>query len=518
MKILFILTLVFFALSGICSTVRQYQMLQQNSYYYSRYLKWVFPFYKKKFIGSIVFAVIFSLLVFFKLYIVSCVLAALVFGIRLNTAIKTQKKSVKALALTARVKRLFVTAVLLLAALCVLGVFVNYTYFAVIVFSTVSPFLCIACRFINTPIEHLINTYYIRDAKKIIKNHKNLKVIGITGSYGKTTTKFILTRILSEKFNTVCTPHSFNTPMGITRTIRSDLRPQTEIFVCEMGAKEVGNIKEDCVIANPHHAIITSVGPQHLETFKSIENVYKTKFELEEHVRKNGGMVFANGDSYEISRQLDRDCRLYGTNKNCKYYADNISYGKFGSTFKMHIGDVAFDLNTKLLGLHSIIDIIGAVALSYELGVSVQDIQYAVASLKPAEHRLEMKPFNKGSLLIDDAYNSNPEGCLEAVRVLGSFDGMKKVVVTPGLIELGEKEYECNFNLGLEATKNADIIILVGLNRSKPMADAVNTTDFPKENMYIVASFKEAMEIYNKLADSNTVVLFENDLPDNYLN
>ncbi len=518
MKILFILTLVFISLSGICSVVRQYQMLQQNSYYYSRYLKWVFPFYKDKFVGSIIFAVIFSVLVFFKLYIASCALAVLIFATRLNTAVKTQKKSVKALALTARVKRLFATTVILLAALCVLAYFVKYTYFAVILFVMLSPFLCIACRFINTPIEQIINAYYISDAKKIIKSHKNLTVIGITGSYGKTTTKFILSRILSEKFNTVCTPHSFNTPMGITRTIRSDLKPQTEIFVCEMGAKEVGNIKEDCVIASPHHALITSVGPQHLETFKSIENVYKTKFELADFVEKKGGMVFANGDSYEISRQLDRKCRLYGTNKDFKYYADDISYGKFGSSFKIHIGDISFDLSTKLLGLHSIIDIIGAVALAYELGVSINDIKYAVASLKPAEHRLELKPFNKGSLLIDDAYNSNPEGCLEAIRVLGSFDGMKKVVITPGLIELGEKEYECNFNLGLEATKNANIIILVGLNRSKPMADAVNTTDFPKENLYIVASFKEAMEVYNKFADSNTVVLFENDLPDNYLN
>lgn len=518
MNLFFILTVVLLALSGMCSAVRQYQMLQQNSYYLSRYFKWVFPFYRLKLLGSLFLATVFSVLIFFKLYIISFILAVIIFALRLNTAFKTQKKSVKALALTPRVKRLFVTAVLLLAALCVLSVFINYTYIAAVVFSLVSPLLCVICRILNSPIEHIINAYYIADAKKIIKSHKNLKVIGITGSYGKTTTKFILTRILSEKFNVVCTPHSFNTPMGITRTIRSDLKPQTEVFVCEMGAKEVGNIKEDCVIANPHHGIITSVGPQHLETFKSIENVYKTKFELADFVAKNGGMLFANGDSTEISRQLDRDCKIYGTDKKFEYFADNISYGRFGSTFTMHIKDTVFDLNTKLLGLHSIIDIIGAVSLSYELGVPVSDIQYAVASLKPAEHRLEMKPFQKGSLLIDDAYNSNPEGCLEAVRVLGSFDGMKKVVVTPGLIELGEKEYECNFNLGLEAAKCADIIILVGLNRSKPMADAVKTTDFNKDNLYIAASFKEAMEIYNKFADSNTVVLFENDLPDNYLN
>lgn len=517
-NIFFILTLSFLVASGLCSVVRQYQMLQQNSYFVTRYLKWVFPFYHTRLIFDIIFAIGASALICFKLYIPAFVLAVIIFGFRLNTAIKIQKKSIKPLAVTARVKRLFATSFLVSTGLVILGVFVPYTFLISVFVGMLSPLLTIICRTLNSPIEALVNAWYINDAKRIIKSNKGLIVIGVTGSYGKTTTKFILTRILSEKFNVICTPHSFNTPMGVVRTVRTMLKPQTQIFVCEMGAKEVGNIKEICKIAKPNHGIITSVGPQHLDTFKSIENVYKTKFELHDQVEKSGGMLFANGDSAEIARQLDRNCKIYGTSKNFEYYADNISYGKFGSSFTVHIKDVSIDLNTKLLGLHSIIDIIGAVALAYELGVSPDDIKYAVASLKPTEHRLEMKPFNKGSLLIDDAYNSNPEGCLEAVRVLGSFDSMKKVVVTPGLIELGEKEYECNYNLGLEAAKNADIIILVGINRSKPMADAIKTTDFNKENMYIVASFKEAMGIYNQFADANTVVLFENDLPDNYLN
>lgn len=128
-----------------------------------------------------------------------------------------------------------------------------------------------------------------------------------------------------------------------------------------------------------------------------------------------------------------------------------------------------------------------------------------------------MKPFTNGSLLIDDAYNSNPEGCLEAVKVLGSFTGMKKVIVTPGLVELGEREYECNYALGKEAAKNCDIIILVGINRSQPLQDAILDSDFDKKNLFVAASFKQAMDIYSRFADSNTAVLFENDLPDNYL-
>ena len=151
------------------------------------------------------------------------------------------------------------------------------------------------------------------------------------------------------------------------------------------------------------------------------------------------------------------------------------------------------------------------------MGVSAKDIAFAISRLTPTEHRLEMKSSIKGSLLIDDAYNANPEGCLEAVNVLGSFEGMQKVIITPGLVELGEKEYEYNKALGTAAAKVCDKTIFVGIKRSEPLVDGVRETEFNEENMFIAASFKEAMEIYSGFADENSVVLLENDLPDNYL-
>ena len=120
--------------------------------------------------------------------------------------------------------------------------------------------------------------------------------------------------------------------------------------------------------------------------------------------------------------------------------------------------------------------------------------------------------------MIDDAYNANPEGCIEAVNVLSHFGDMKKVIITPGLVELGNKEYDFNYKLGLAATKVCDEIILVGQNRSKPMCDAINTTDFPKDSVHVVSSYAEALQVLSGFADENTVYLVENDLPDNYLN
>lgn len=518
-----LLSMIISAISAVFAVTRQLQMLQQSSYFPSRYYGWV----RDSFSGGLFFSalvyLIISVLYNFKIYIAISLLVTLSLILRIPNTIKLQKKSIKKLVFTGRIKRLYAAVILLFAVLISVYCLAPQAFIGrisallTLLLSTVTPILTFVVWLITTPIEKIISNGFVKDAKNILASYQNLTVIGITGSYGKTTTKFILTRILSEKFNVVCTPHSYNTPMGVVRTIREMLKPQTQIFVCEMGAKNVGDIEEICNIASPNYGLITSVGAQHLETFKSIDNVYKTKFELADAVAKNGGITFVNGDSKEILDRLNTDCKIYGTNNEFDFCGTKISYGRNGSEFNIKLGDEDVHFTTKLLGLHSIIDIIGAISLAYTLGVPAADIQYAVASLKPTEHRLQLKSFTAGSLLIDDAYNANPEGCLEAVRVLGSFDGMKKVIVTPGLIELGEKEYECNYSLGLEASKNCDTIILVGTNRSKPMADAVKSTDFPLDNLHIVASFKDAMEIYSKIADNNTVVLFENDLPDNYL-
>ncbi len=521
MNIYLLISLIIFAFSAIFSLVKQLQMLQQNSYFPSRYFKWL---KNNAPIKQTLLYLLSSILLFLdtKYWLMLFSVIVLVFSV--CEAVSTHRKSIKKLVFTARIKRLFAAAFVVLAVLIFVYA-INFenllgkiSLIVCLALSIVTPLLTLLVWLITAPIEKCFSKWYINDAKKILKNHKGLKVIGITGSYGKTSVKFILSRILSEKYNVVCTPQSFNTPMGVVRTIRGDIKPSTEIFVCEMGAKNIGDIKEICDIVNPSLGIITSVGPQHLETFKSVDNVFKTKFELADAVAKKDGKVYVNLNSSFLAERITENCYLtYGTG-DANYKISDISSDRNGSNFTLCINDKKIELTTRLLGMHSIINIAGAVAIAYDLGVSDKDIKFAVASLKPYEHRLELKGSVNASLMIDDAYNANPEGCIEAVRVLSTFGGMKKVIITPGLIELGDKEYEANYNLGLEAAKYCDIIILVGQNRSKPMADAINTTGFNKENLFIAKSFFEAMEIYSRFADSNTVLLVENDLPDNYLN
>ncbi|MBQ0083678.1 MAG: UDP-N-acetylmuramoyl-tripeptide--D-alanyl-D-alanine ligase [Clostridiales bacterium] len=522
---LFIITCVILAIVPIFSLYRQFQMFQQNSYYPSRYGKWLYGnFFNRLLILVVVFCMMTVLCKFGKTgLLIELIVVSIYLLTQIYFAVTAAVKSIKKLVFTSRMYRLYASALILDAAAVVLAISTNGAlqgmfYSVLALFSAFAPILVFAAWAITYPIEKIIAGYYIKNAKDILASSRNLTVIGVTGSFGKTSTKFILSRILSEKFNVVATPKSYNTPMGIVKTVRSALRSQTEIFVCEMGAKNVGEIKEICDIVKPTIGVITAVGPQHLDTFKSVDNVFKTKFELYDECIKRGGQVFVNADSEELNARLgDRIVTTYGI-KNSSNYAKDISYGKEGSRFTIVLGDTEIPVTTRLLGRHAVLNIVGAAAVAYSLGVSAEEIAFAVSRLEPTEHRLEIKQSVCGSYMIDDAYNANPEGCIEAVNVLSYFKDMKKVIVTPGLVELGEKEYDFNYKLGLAATKVCDEIILVGHNRAKPMADAIATTDFNGEKVHIVSSFKEALSVISSFADENTVFLVENDLPDNYLN
>ena len=505
--------------------VREFQMLQQNSYFASRYTGWLKSSFST--LRTVIKAVIVALIVaaaFFgnDTFSDSMMLFSVIgiyFGWR---GFSENEKSIKKLVFTPRVKRMFVAALALMVLVGAAGVVFGGTvalicYTAFYILLTLPEALCLIVLFILKPCEKAISNRFINEAKDILKSAYSLRTVGVTGSYGKTGTKYILSRMLSEKFNTLHTPESFNTPMGVVRTVRESMRADCEIFISEMGAKKKGDIKEICDIVSPDFGLITSVGPQHLDTFGSIDTVAATKFELADAI-SDKSRIFANGDN-EIIREKARgtEINLYGTDPSLPYRAENIKGGRNGATFDLVLRDERITLSTKLLGRHNVLNIVGAAALAFSMGVSLKEIAFAVSRLAPVEHRLEMKTSVAGSLLIDDAYNANPEGCLEAVRVLDSFEGMKKVIITPGLVELGEKEYECNKALGYAAAGVCDKIIFVGKTRSLPLIDGAREAGFNEENLFVADSFKNAMEIYSGFADRDTVVLLENDLPDNYL-
>ena len=502
---------------GAFALGRHLMMLQQSSYFLSRYAKWLKGAFALRSVVALILLAAFSAGTVFDIKWLAPVSAALSL-IRIFTSFSDKKKVIKKLVVTARVKRLYVTCAVLAASGLALGLALSPLFFLInAVLSFIIPLAVTAASVINKPLEFAISKHFINDAKRMLREHKGLTVIGITGSYGKTGTKFILSRILSEKFNVLATPESFNTTMGVVRTVREKLTAPTEIFIAEMGAKKKGDIREICDLCEPKLGIVTSVGPQHLESFGSIENVLRTKLELADSVTANGGRIYLNRDNEYLAPECERyGASGFGESEAADVRAENISYGANGLTFDIVKGDIRFSVHTSLLGRHSALNITAAAALALDLGETPEQIAFAVSTLRPVEHRLQMRPYINGSVLIDDAYNANPSGSLAAVDVLAHFDGMKKIIVTPGLVELGEREYEYNKALGKAAGEVCDTVILIGKKRSVPLADGVKETALPPDSLIVVDRFADAAALLAKMCDSNTVVLIENDLPDNY--
>lgn len=443
---------------------------------------------------------------------------------------KERIKAKKPLVYTARARRLvfwnFITIALLDVAF--LDSFTNLNsisyqmiktvFYSVFIF--VLPVNMIIANFLASPTERVVADRYITSAKRKLrkKQYKNLIKIGVTGSYGKTSTKFILETILKEKFNVLSTPESYNTTMGNVRVIREMLKPEHEVFISEMGARRRFDIQEICNFVNPQIGIITSIGPQHLETFKNIDNVVKTKSELIVGLPSDGVVFLPNDDSHclKIYNKEKRKKFIYATkDKHADVYAKDIKLTSDGCEFIAVTQNGEIKCVSKLLGEHNIQNILGCIAIAIHLGLTNEQIATGVSKIKPVEHRLQILPSNNGITVIDDAFNSNPVGSKMALDVLKGFEG-RKIIVTPGMVELGKDEYKYNKEFGKHMASCVDIAILVGVKRSEAIVSGLKEGNFDEMNIFVVDSLDSATKKLNELTKIGDVVLFENDLPDNY--
>lgn len=460
---------------------------------------------------------------FYLIYIVANV-------VQIKRDKKERKNAKKPFVYTSRAKRLmfwnFFTAILLeysfLSSLGNLNILI-YLMIKILCYSAfifVIPVNMVIANFFASPTETFINNRYISSAKRKLnkKAYKNLIKIGITGSYGKTSTKFILETILKEKYNVLATPESYNTTMGNIKIIREKLKPEHEVFISEMGARYRYDIQQICSFVKPQIGIITSIGPQHLESFKKIENIVKTKSELLEALPSDGIVFLPNDDSHclKLYNKETRKKYIYGLNdKHADVYAKNIKLTSVGCEFTAVTKNGDIKCITKLLGEHNIQNILGCISVAIHLDLSNEQIASGVSKIKPIEHRLQMLPNTNGVTVIDDAFNSNPVGSKIALDVLKQFEG-RKIIITPGMVELGKDEYKFNKEFGKHMAKTVDIAILVGLKRSEPIVNGLREEKFDEMNIYVVENLDSATKKINELTKIGDVVLFENDLPDNY--
>ncbi len=394
----------------------------------------------------------------------------------------------------------------------------NFRY-AILCFCPIAvPYLLWVAYYINEPFEKLIIRKYVERCKEKLASFDKLIKIGITGSCGKTSVKEILKTILSEKFKVVATPESYNTPLGISKTVKR-LDGTEDVFIAEMGARRVGDIKELTSIVKPNIAVVTGVVCQHLETFTALDNIKKTKYEIIENMQD--GLAFFSADN-EHTLEMHKKCKLKSKtagielDKKPYVYATNIVTSENGTTFTLNIGKKSIETSTVLLGKHNVSNICLAAVVADSLGMKIDEIAKAIPRIKPIKHRLELIKTEGGVNILDDSYNANPEGVRSALEVLKEFSG-KKYVVTPGIVELGFLESQKNYEFGVEISKVANLVILIGRARALRIREGLLASGFDAKNIIMVSSLEDAKQEISKIVQKGDVVLFENDLPDKYI-
>jgi UDP-N-acetylmuramoyl-tripeptide--D-alanyl-D-alanine ligase len=529
--------LCFFALALIshgCYSVwkikKHLHILQLNAYFNSRYFAWLQKHALQVFHYKDLAPLVALLGVFFQIPLVMLTLFALIYFRLLLLRTKLPEK--KPLVFTARAKRLFGINLIFVTILYITSfallwhhgdIWFALTLVLLVVYNFFIPIFLMLINWLVLPLEQLIQNWYFQDAYRRMRALPNLKVVGITGSFGKTTTKYALAEILRQKFNTLMTPGSYNTTMGVTKVIRSDLKPTHDVFVVEMSAKKTGDIKELCELVKPQYGLITAIGEQHLETFKTLENIINTKNELTESLPPDG-MAFFNADDINCQKLAKAaQCHVirYGieaADSELDYRVRDLSINEHGSNFTVvrtrDNSQAVFQ--TKLLGKHNIYNILAAIALASELGVELHEMLFPVRQLLPIPHRLELKHVGADIIFIDDAFNSNPVGSKMALEVIAQISGKRKIIITPGMIELGAKEDEYNERFGEYIAQVCDYVILVGCEQTKALQRGLAAKSYPENALFVAADFAAAKKHLEQILQAGDAVLFENDLPDNY--
>lgn len=432
---------------------------------------------------------------------------------------------------TKRLVRLCITYVLLLTAVS-FGFITLLNYLAFLIKSEMvallrfalicgmpilTPYILFVAHLINGPLENTIKKYYLNKARERLNNSEVLK-IGITGSFGKTSVKEILTTLLSQKYRVLATPQSYNTPMGIAITSQK-LDSTHDVFIAEMGARAKGDIKELSQLVKPTFAVLTGINNQHLETFGSLENIKSTKYELFENLDKDGIGFFSldNDGAKELFEKFDKT--KYGAgieNSDNLVWASDIVIDNQGTSFVLNFkDDESVKCQTVLLGKHSVSNICLASSVAYKVGLTPQEIASGINRITSIGHRLELVPNNKNIVIIDDSYNSNVDGASAAMEVLSCFKG-RKIVLTPGLVELGKMENVSNFELGRKIASTCDLAIVIGTHNAEMLIKGLKDGGMPATNISFAKTLNKGNELLNTMLKEGDVVLFLNDLPDNY--
>ncbi|HRL11956.1 MAG TPA: UDP-N-acetylmuramoyl-tripeptide--D-alanyl-D-alanine ligase, partial [Aggregatilineales bacterium] len=381
-----------------------------------------------------------------------------------------------------------------------------------------------------TPVEAALRALFIRRARRVM-GEVHPTVIGITGSYGKTTTKNFIADILNGRYNAYATPKSFNTMMGVCIAINNDIASNyaVDYFIVEMGAYIRGEIQRICDLTPPHISVVVEVGPQHLERFGSLENIREAKYEIVKALPPDGLAVF-NWDNPYVREMYARGypSQRIAVSKSASPDAVPADGPRLiASGIRESLGGLTFDVtdmqtgqratfNAPVLGEHNVTNILLAAAVALHEGMTLDEIAFRVRTLRPSESRLVRQVTPQGITIINDAYSANPAGVVSALKVLAMHETGRRLLITPGMIELAHMHEAENHRLGVEAASRATDVILVGREQTQPIHAGLHAAGFPPERVQVVDTLAEAVAWYREHLTGGDTVLFLNDLPDTY--
>jgi len=374
------------------------------------------------------------------------------------------------------------------------------------------------------PLERSIARTFLRQADRRMRAYPG-RVIGITGSYGKTTTKFFVADLLASRYRVLKTPAGVNTTMGITRVIREELKDDHDYFVVEVSAYGPGEIREVCDIIRPRLGILTAVGVQHLERFGSTRAIAEAKYELLASL-PTGGTAIVNADDPnclelgERARAEGKRVVRYGLGEATSELAirgTDLQVSSRGTRFQVaaDTGETG-TFETRLLGRWNISNILAGLLVGRECGIALEAMREAVANLRPAPRRLEIQE-EGGIVKILDVANANPRGAQMALEVLAQFTGGSRILITPGMVELGAVEVEENHRFGQAAAGVCDYVVLVGPEQTRPIREGLTAGGFPADRILTARHADEVADQLGGIARPGDILLFENRLPDTYL-
>ena len=428
----------------------------------------------------------------------------------------------KQLVMTARAKRTFWVAFVLLSGASAVTLRLPWPTLRWILCVQAIPFVLVLASFCLQPYEHRIQQRFWREAHAKLMSLKPM-IIGLTGSYGKTSVKHILGHVIGAYAPTLSTPGSVNTPMGIARIVREQLGPHHRFFLCEMGAYGPGSIERLCRLAPPDLAIITAIGPAHYERFKSLEAVARTKFELAQYALDRGGKLVVTHDvlSCPYPRSFYQTHRdrivVVGSDLCCELRVGAVDQTTQGISVEVVWAGTTYILRSRLYGSHHAMNLAMAFAAACVLGMAPVYAVVAIGSVPQVSHRLEVKRQPNGHVLIDDAYNSNPVGFVNGLQLLNYFrrGSGRRILVTPGMVELGTAHDEEHRKIGECTGRHVDVLLAVVPQRIDPLIRAYSQAN-PQGTVISCSAFADAQRWLEANVRSEDVVLLENDLPDLY--